>query len=784
MGTEATLDTYLELVRQGGSKLDEQDLGWIFEMMSDVPFTVNVLPRCGFLHFGTTRQIIDSGIDLLNLDHGISPRNTCLSINNSVAGDGAVIGMKSWVEGCRIGSRLTLGGDNIVAGLDVDRPLDLPNEACVDVLGGTSRTGKKIWFVRCYGINDRFKEKISEGAMLCNLPMNDWLKAFWTNEDTVWEKEILPRERTLWNARIFPAVTHPLDYRQWLWMCVPAGASAEQKSMWLAADRYSLAEIARLADLKEFYGRREQIHAREIIRSWRQIFSHESGFTARDLAYLFGSIDEAQRVDWIMDILKQCYSMFSNGSHSTGLDRLEFSRIIHTLGTAVSLASVGDETQWKTILSKVTGRLAADCKRWYVSHGFDFDCVQNIVDWIAGAHDAAFNNLGSTIILNKEKLSRYPKNAMRSDEIIWGRAPARFDLGGGWTDTPPYALEHGGRVINAAVDLNGQPPIHVYARVIDEQVIRITSIDHGVRVTITKLDELLDYRKATSEFGIAKAALVLSGFSPEMAHWPEDIHTLREMLNLFGGGIELTTLAAIPSGSGLGTSSIMGAVLISVVNRLIGRSITQRELFNSVLQLEQELTTGGGWQDQIGGTCEGVKIITADAGLIPDPRIHHVLPALLDPGMNNGQTLLYYTGIRRLAKNILRTVVGNYLDRDRAAMATLKKLYALPPLVADAMALKDMKRFGELIDVAWRLNKEIDPDSTTEVIEEILAKIKPYIYGAKLLGAGGGGFLLMVCKSTEDASVLRTLLEHEPPNNRARFFDYNISTEGLVVTTC
>ena len=75
--------------------------------------------------------------------------------------------------------------------------------------------------------------------------------------------------------------------------------------------------------------------------------------------------------------------------------------------------------------------------------------------------------------------------------------------------------------------------------------------------------ELLDYREPTSKYGLVKAALALSGFSPEAADWTEGI-TLREMLESFGGGIEITTLAAIPKGSGLGTSSIMGAVILAL----------------------------------------------------------------------------------------------------------------------------------------------------------------------------------------------------------------------------
>jgi fucokinase len=217
---------------------------------------------------------------------------------------------------------------------------------------------------------------------------------------------------------------------------------------------------------------------------------------------------------------------------------------------------------------------------------------------------------------------------------------------------------------------------------------------------------------------------------------------------------------------------------------MIGRDLTSAELFNKVLQLEQELTTGGGWQDQIGGVMPGVKMITTEPGLVPEPLVHYVPADVLDPRTNGGTTLLYYTGIRRLAKNILRTVVGRYLDRDAEAMETMAELHAFPPRMAEAMSRKDGRRFGEFIDLAWRLNKRIDPESSTPEIEEILARIRRRIYGAKLLGAGGGGFLLIVCRSEADAAAVRKILETHPPNPRARFFSYEIGDRGLQVTAC
>jgi fucokinase len=614
-----------------------------------------------------------------------------------------------------------------------------------------------------------------------------------------------------------------------------------------------------------------------------RLFDPDSAFSADDLVSVIRNAGPETQVDWLLNCLREaleiCKSTETGGGDcfaskrklattaSPGVEKLRLSRILHTLGSAVIKFSEehGGRASIQKLLASVYGRLTKSEKAWLASLNIPSAASASPQAWALAAQDAAFENISRTIVYGQEKRpepprnaphtarptqSQYalrsyrparPRNALRSDEIIWGRAPARLDLGGGWTDTPPYSLENGGCVINAAVNLNGQPPIQVYARVIPEPVVRIYSIDHGAQLTIRTMAELMDYRLPTSKFGLAKATLALCGFGPETDAWtagpsacdgsggngrgrghggrggsgrgPARGHagcgeSLKARLKAFGGGIELSTLAAIPSGSGLGTSSIMGAALMAVVHRMIGREVSSRELFNLVLQLEQELTTGGGWQDQVGGVLPGVKMIRTEPGMVPDPQIHYVTADVLDPGgnlwnggrfagrarggmgggtgraANGGQTLLYYTGLRRLAKNILRTVVGNYLDRDREAMATLRELHAYPPKMSEAMAAKDMRRFGELIDLAWRLNKRIDPDSTTPVIEAILGKIKKHIWGAKLLGAGGGGFLLIVAKSPGDAARVRRILEGAPPNDRARFFDYDISHEGLNVTVC
>lgn len=778
MGRRANLESYIRSARDSGSKWPDAMLAELFEALSDTPFHVQLLTHCDFLDFGSSRAILTNGTRLLQEDRGISFLQSYLDINNEVAPSATVQGAGGWVEGCRIASPLTLGGGNVVVGIDIEQPLALPAGACLDVIEGRDRHARRIWFVRCYGIDDAFKETAGDGAVFCGRDVLAWLADVGAAPEDVWDRRVAPKERSIWNARLFPAVSVHADCHRWLWMLDPSAASEEQRSAWRGADRYSFEEVLAMADHVEFHRRRSRLRAQQIRTSWRQMFRPGSGFSAQELAYLLGERTDA--VEWIAGILREAHR-HCDSREDRGMASLVLPRILHTIGSAVRMLYEGRDVPADAVLGDIENQLTRAQCAWLRSLGLFPGGDISIVRWGHRAREVAFEILERSIVGSGIGEAASPRSVLRSDEIVWARAPARLDVGGGWTDTPPYALECGGCVVNAAVNLNGQPPIQAYLRVIDEPVIRIGSIDLGARIEIHQFDDLLDYRKATGSFALAKAALVLSGLSPQRAGRSRT-GSLKKTLEAFGGGIELTTVAAIPKGSGLGTSSIMGAVITAAIARAVGKDLSRRELFHQVLRLEQALTTGGGWQDQIGGVVDGVKMIVAQPGMVPDASIHYVPADIIDPMCNQGCTLLYYTGITRLAKNILQQVVGRYLNRDRATVVTLSHIGQTAREVMDAFIRKDMARFGRLVDTAWQLNKQLDPNSSNDEIEALLARVRPHIHGAKLLGAGGGGFLLMVCKSRQDAEAVRHTLEAEPPNERARFFDYSVSHEGLVVT--
>ena len=102
----------------------------------------------------------------------------------------------------------------------------------------------------------------------------------------------------------------------------------------------------------------------------------------------------------------------------------------------------------------------------------------------------------------QQKLS--PIRAVYSDQIVWSRSPVRIDLAGGWTDTPPYCLNEGGRVINMAIELNGQPPIQVYIKPCAECHIILRSIDLGAMEIIKTYEELHAFTQIGSPFPFRK----------------------------------------------------------------------------------------------------------------------------------------------------------------------------------------------------------------------------------------------------------------------------------------
>ena len=257
LGSAATLEHYARSARAGGSHWSEASLTQVFQWLRRIPFSVQIVPECRFLHFGSTRQLIESGLALMEAE-GHTQSSTLLVVNSTITGPGRIRGAHSWIEGCRVASLLDLSGQNVIAGVDVGAPLTLPPEACLEIVLGHSRGDEPVWFVRCYGVADTFKHSLVEGGRFCGRPLRNWLIAAGVEPDEVWPGVADPAQSSLWNARVFPAVRDPSEFRSWLWMYAPESATSAELHAFRSAGRYSAAEIALLADPSAFHQRRAE----------------------------------------------------------------------------------------------------------------------------------------------------------------------------------------------------------------------------------------------------------------------------------------------------------------------------------------------------------------------------------------------------------------------------------------------------------------------------------------------------------------------------------------------
>ena len=392
----------------------------------------------------------------------------------------------------------------------------------------------------------------------------------------------------------------------------------------------------------------------------------------------------------------------------------------------------------------------------------------------------AFSLLREGLIGSVSREKQSPFLNVYRDQIVWGRSPVRIDLAGGWTDTPPYCMYAGGNVVNVAIELNGQPPLQVYVKPSKEYKIILRSIDLGAMEVVSTWDELHDYKKIGSPFSIPKAALALAGFVPEFSaeHYP----SLEDQLKNFGCGLEVTLLAAIPAGSGLGTSSILAATVLGAISDFCGLAWDKSKIGYRTLILEQLLTTGGGWQDQYGGVLHGLKLLQTGEGFNQNPSVRWLPEYLFTDLQYQGCHLLYYTGITRTAKNILAEIVQGMFLNSATHLRLLSEMKTHALDMFEAIQCGNFETYGKLIAKTWEQKKALDSGTNPPAVEALITQIKEYALGYKLPGAGGGGYLYIVAKDPDAALQIRRQLTASPHNPNARFVEMSLSDKGLQIS--
>ena len=348
----------------------------------------------------------------------------------------------------------------------------------------------------------------------------------------------------------------------------------------------------------------------------------------------------------------------------------------------------------------------------------------------------------------------------KTEDCITVELPLRIDFAGGWSDTPPICYKMGGAVFNAAVTLNGVKPVKVRVRRLAEKEVRVESVDLGKSGVLKSLAEIRAAKDPHDWCALVKSALTVTKF------------------DFSRGGLDIKISADVPKGSGMGTSSILGAALVTALERVAGRKPEWKRISALTLSLEKEMATGGGWQDQIGGLVPGVHLVSTTPGKSQDPNLKRISPkseAAFSKFLKE-RALLYFTGRKRMARNILRGVIGFFEENpDDIARSIVRRLKSDAERAFKAVESCDWDSFCSAVNDYWLSKKALDPGSTNPLVELIIARMAPWISAVSLCGAGGGGFMFVVARSKDAKAKIKSVLEKHPPIKTGRFFDFEIA---------
>ncbi len=365
----------------------------------------------------------------------------------------------------------------------------------------------------------------------------------------------------------------------------------------------------------------------------------------------------------------------------------------------------------------------------------------------------AFSSISDAILqFTLEGLQEKNARIVCDEHIVY--LPLRVNFGGGWSDTPPYCNENGGTVLNAAITLNGTRPVRVSLRRLSDNKIVFESADMDVYGEFDSIEPLQSVGDPFDPFVLQKAALLACGVIPQKGGRLDDV------LNRLGGGICMDTeVVGVPKGSGLGTSSILAAGCCKALFEFLGVQYTEEDLYATVLCMEQIMSTGGGWQDQVGGVTDGIKYITSSPGLKQEIKVQHLrLNADIMEELNDRFALIY-TGQRRLARNLLRDVVGRYIGNEADTVFALNEIQRNAALQRFELERGDIDAFAELMTEHWRLSRMIDEGSTNTLIDQIFDSVNDMLAGRMICGAGGGGFLQVILKKGISKKMLQDRLK-------------------------
>ena len=319
-------------------------------------------------------------------------------------------------------------------------------------------------------------------------------------------------------------------------------------------------------------------------------------------------------------------------------------------------------------------------------------------------------------------------NGGRAVQVIRSRVPLRMSFAGGGTDVPPYPQTHGGVVLCAAIDR------FAYAS--------LTETGPGTPFVAQSLDYDVVASYGDSSHLVFDGELDLLKAS------------LRRMAPEAVGGAHLYMHSDAPPGSGLGSSSAMTVAIVGALSRWIDRPLTDYETAHLAVVIERhDLGIQGGLQDQYACTFGGFNFI----------EFHHDA-VVVNPLRINAETilelqytlLLVFTGSTRRSDGILARQIANYSDPAGSVHDALQELKTITIDMKRALLQSRLDNFGALLHAGWENKKRLASGITNPEIDSMYdAALNAGAIGGKVLGAGGGGYLLLSCPATRRHRVAK-----------------------------
>ena len=684
----------------------------IWEVLHSFEMKLICLSPAEFIHFGTTRELLalltDEIADYEYLDwkpmvftNYKSEKKVQAAVHNALIEETVQLTDKCYVENSWLRGNTVLEKDCVISQLEL-KDVTVPSM----VLHGVAlkrENGEKRYIVRAYGIKDNPKKTLEERGSFLAGDLQSFINLNNLKTEDIWESE----DHSLWKAKLYPVTDSQKKGVSWallLHRMSSEKADEVKVAEWKALKRYSLEESFQMADASVLVPWEEKLENRILIE--RFLNRLRAGEHYVDSLKTFGvtELDEKQ-FDMLMEMAEK------------ELPFEEKIRVLYSISRSMKFMKKN-------------------------FHGISYDQIEQ--KCFATIQQEIFKASN----VNQVKKYKIAENQVKVN------LPVRVNWGGGWTDTPPYCNEKGGVVLNAAILLNGQEPIEVELRKLPENHIEFASLDLDAHGVVTTAAEIQDCHNPYDSFALHKAALIACGIIPM-----EGEADLEKILDEMGGGFYMSTrVKGVPKGSGLGTSSILSGACVRALGKFLGTTWSDSDIYELVLNLEQIMSTGGGWQDQVGGLTGGIKYITSRPGMKQKLKVEYLDLDEDTKAELQERFALIYTGQRRLARNLLRDVVGNYIGGKKESKEALEEMKYLAVMMRYELEQGDVDAFARLLNEHWEVSKKLDTGSTNTCIDQIFASCEDLIDGKFISGAGGGGFLQVILKKGVSKDMLRARL--------------------------